>query len=156
MADKTPQTKVATADRRRAGRLYGRESSEITGPLQDASETVRYRAVLNPRDDALMVTAAGVHVAATVALLTFILWPSHLPVLRPGNIPNDILAVAGLVVLIAMQLIGGFRSWVTAYFVSNARDPVPMRAARGLKVAVLTTIVPGKSRWSWCWLPSRR
>jgi cellulose synthase (UDP-forming) len=135
---------LATYERRRAGGLYGRNSSELTGPLQPASDTVRYRKVLTRREDWSMVVAAGLHVATTLALLTYILWPDHLPALRPGNVPVDALAVFGLTVLVLMQLIGGFRSWVTAFFVSNARDPVPMIAPPGLKVAVLTTIVPGK------------
>jgi cellulose synthase (UDP-forming) len=135
---------IATYERRRAGGLYGRESSQLTGPLQPASDTVRYRRVLTRREDRSMVVAAGLHVATTLALLTYILWPSHLPALRPGHIAVDTLAVTGLMVLVLMQLIGGFRSWVTAFFVSNARDPVPMLAPAGLRVAVLTTIVPGK------------
>jgi cellulose synthase (UDP-forming) len=135
---------IATYERRRAGGLYGRDSSELTGPLQPASDTVRYRRVLTRREDWSMVVAAGLHVGTTIALLTYILWPSHLPALRPGHIAVDTLAVTGLMVLVLMQLIGGFRSWVTAFFVSNARDPVPMIAPPGLRVAVLTTIVPGK------------
>jgi cellulose synthase (UDP-forming) len=144
MADERSQVDLEVRERRRAGRLYGRESSEITGPLQPPSNTVRYRRVLTRREDVTMVTVASMHVLATLALLAYILYPSHLPAMRPGHVPVDALAVFGLVVLVLMQLVGGFRSWVTAFFVINARDPIPMRAAPGLKVAVLTTIVPGK------------
>jgi cellulose synthase/poly-beta-1,6-N-acetylglucosamine synthase-like glycosyltransferase len=100
--------------------------------------------VLTRREEIIMSVAAGMHVLTTVALLVYILYPSHWPAMRPGQLGVDVLAVIGLAVLVLLQLIGGFRSWVSAYFVSNARDPIPMRAPTGLRVAVLTTIVPGK------------
>jgi cellulose synthase/poly-beta-1,6-N-acetylglucosamine synthase-like glycosyltransferase len=64
--------------------------------------------------------------------------------MAPGELGVYILAVIGLIILVSLQAIGAFRSWITAYFVGNARDPIPMQPAPGLKVAVLTTIVPGK------------
>jgi cellulose synthase/poly-beta-1,6-N-acetylglucosamine synthase-like glycosyltransferase len=105
---------------------------------------VRYRKVLSPRDHRLVLTAGAVHVTTTVALLAYVLYPPHLPAMAPGELGVYILAVIGLIILVSLQAIGAFRSWITAYFVGNARDPIPMQPAPGLKVAVLTTIVPGK------------
>jgi cellulose synthase (UDP-forming) len=139
--ERIPTTRL---ERRQSGRLYGRESSEITGPLQPSARVVAYRKVLTRRQLVTMVTAGGVHIGTTVALLVYILWPTHLPLLHPGRPVFNTLAVVGLVVLVGLQLIAGFRTWVTTYFLANARDPVPMRPQPGLKVAVLTTIVPGK------------
>ncbi len=134
----------AQDERRQNGRLYGRESSDVTGPLQPPAPVVEYRKVLRRRQLVTMVTAGGVHIGTTVALLVYILWPSHLPLLQPGRPVVNTLAVAGLVVLVGMQLIAGFRTWVTTYFLANARDPIPVHPQPGLTVAVLTTIVPGK------------
>ena len=134
----------AQAERRQSGQLYGRESSDLAGPLHPPAPVVEYREVLTRRQLVTMVTAGGVHIGTTVVLLVYILWPTHLPLLQPGRPVFNTLAVAGLVVLVGMQLIAGFRTWVTTYFLANARDPIPMRPQLGLKVAVLTTIVPGK------------
>lgn len=137
-------TPPVPAERRQSGRLYGRESSELTGPLQPATALVHYRKVLTRRQQVTMTMAGGVHVATTVALLGYILWPTSLPLLEPGRPVFNVLAVAGLVVLVGLQLGAGFRTCVTTYFLANARDPIPMRPQPALKVAVLTTIVPGK------------
>ena len=134
----------ALADRRVKADLYGRGSSEIAGPVRPNTATVRYQKVLSRRDHAVIVSAAAAHVVTTVGLLAFILYPSHLPTMTPGDVGAYVLAVGGLVILVALQAIGAFRSGITAYFASNARDPIPMQAAPGLRVAVLTTIVPGK------------
>jgi cellulose synthase (UDP-forming) len=132
------------SERRQSGRLYGRESSEVAGPLQPAASVVGYQQVVTRHQLVTMVTAGAVHIGTTMALLVYILWPSHLPLLHHGRPVYNILAVAGLGVLVGVLLIAGFRSWVTTYFLANARDPIPMRAQPGLRVAVLTTIVPGK------------
>ena len=132
------------AERRESGRLYGRESSEVAGPLQPSSPLVRYREVLTRRELRTMVAGGAVHLATTLGLILFVLWPSHLPRLSSGNPVVDVLAVVGLVVLVAMQVVAGFRTAVTTWFLAHARDPIPMRAVPGLRVAVLTTIVPGK------------
>jgi hypothetical protein len=52
--------------------------------------------------------------------------------------------ILGVVVMVLMQGIVVLRTWVLAYFAAWSRDPVPMKAQAGLRVAVLTTIVPGK------------
>jgi cellulose synthase/poly-beta-1,6-N-acetylglucosamine synthase-like glycosyltransferase len=49
-----------------------------------------------------------------------------------------------LAAMVLLQLIAGLRTWSLTYFAARARDPVPMKPKAGLRVAVLTTIVPGK------------
>jgi cellulose synthase (UDP-forming) len=131
-------------ERRRSGRLYGRASSEVAGPLRPPAPLVQYRKVLTRRQLVTMVAVGALHIDTSMALVVYILWPAHLPVLRPGQPVANVLAVAGLVVLVALQLTAGFRTWVTTYFLAHARDPIPMCAQPRLKVAVLTTMVPGK------------
>ncbi|MPQ98472.1 glycosyltransferase [Modestobacter sp. I12A-02628] len=130
-------------ERRERGRLYGRASSEVAGPLAPWSPVVRYRAALQPRTRAAMVAAGGVHLATTFALVVVLLWPSHLPVLDDGPLLGAVV-VLGFAVLLLIQAVSAFRTWVATWFLVHARDPIPTQAAPGLKVAVLTTIVPGK------------
>jgi Glycosyl transferase family group 2 len=48
------------------------------------------------------------------------------------------------VLLVAMQLVAAARTWALTYFAAAAQDPIPMAVPPGLRVALLTTIVPGK------------
>ena len=67
-----------------------------------------------------------------------------LPRLLPGRYVDDTLVVVGLLVMVLLQLIVAARTWTLTYFAARARDPIPMKPQPGLRVAVLTTIVPGK------------
>jgi cellulose synthase (UDP-forming) len=140
-----PELDNATGeDRRRPAMLYGRDSSQVAGPLRPASDTVRYQQVLPRRDRVTMLVVAAVQLLVTVGLLGYILWPSHWPEMRPGQPLVDALSLIGLAVMVLIQGLVGFRGFVTTYFLMNTRDPVPMQSRPGMRVAVLTTIVPGK------------
>jgi hypothetical protein len=131
-------------ERRVPRKLYGRNETEITGPLQPASGEVRYRRVLSRRQLVTALSLAGLHITLAAALVVFLLLPSDWPVLRGGEYVRDVVAIAGLVVMVGLQVVVALRTWTLAYFAAHARDPIPMRPQPGLRVAVLTTIVPGK------------
>lgn len=132
------------AERRLSGHVYGRTATEITGPLQPTSGRVRYRTVLTRRQHAQVLAFGWLHVAVAVALAVYLLLPGHLPRVHGHNAVYAIAAFTGLAVMVLLQLIAGLRTWILTHHAARARDPIPMRAIRGLKVAVLTTIVPGK------------
>jgi cellulose synthase (UDP-forming) len=131
-------------ERRVPGALYGRTATEIAGPLQPASGTVGYRRVLTPGQHWTMLGLGSLHIALATALSAFLLLPGALPPLEPGRWLGNGVAVAGLVLMVLLQAVVALRTWVLTFFVARARDPIPMTAPPGLRVAVLTTIVPGK------------
>jgi len=131
-------------ERRLPGKLYGRTATEITGPLQPVTEVVRYRRVLSSGQHRLMLGVASLHIALAAALVVYLLLPGNLPRFRPGQPIANTVMVVGLFLMIGLQLIVGLRTWVLAYFAARACDPVPIPAPPGLRVAVLTTIVPSK------------
>ncbi|HEY6797839.1 MAG TPA: glycosyltransferase family 2 protein, partial [Kineosporiaceae bacterium] len=131
-------------ERRVPGRLYGRTATEITGPLQSPGNQVRYRKVLSRRQHRAMVCLGGLQVAVAIALAVYLLLPDHLPRLRPGDYVGNTVMVLGVILMVILQLIVGTRSWILTYFAAQVRDPIPMRPPSGWRVAVLTTIVPGK------------
>ena len=130
-------------DRREGGRLYGRTATEITGPLQPTSDVVRYQEAMTPRQRRGVLLLGWAHVLVAVALTVVVLVPGHLPLLGVHPVA-DALSVLGVVVMVALQLVTAVRTWTITYHAGRALDPVPMRAKAGLRVAVLTTIVPGK------------
>ncbi|MEV6344331.1 glycosyltransferase family 2 protein [Actinoplanes sp. NPDC051851] len=119
------------------GALYGRTATEITGPLRPAGDRVRYRAAYSRREDGALRALGLTHVLLAVGLTVYLLLPGNLPNLNP-------LSVAGLAVMVVMQVIVALRTCVLTFFAARARDPIPMAPPPGLRVAVLTTIVPGK------------
>lgn len=131
-------------DRRIPGRLYGRTATEITGPLQPASSKVGFREVLTPRQHRAVLALGVVHIGMSAALAVYLLMPAHLPRMLAGRYAGNALAWAGIVVMVVLQLLVGLRTWALCHFAARARDPIPTKAPRGLRVAVLTTIVPGK------------
>ncbi|NAZ80831.1 glycosyltransferase [Kineococcus sp. R8] len=134
---------MPSADRRVPGRLYGRVVTESTGALQPASDTVQYRDAFTPRQRRGVLSLGWLHIATSLALAGYLLLPSNLPGFDGGAL-LDVLTAAGLLVMVALQLIAALRTWTITYHAGQARDPVPMRARTGQRVALLTTIVPGK------------
>jgi len=122
-------------------------ASTITGPLQPAGPRVRYRAVLSHRENITVAVMAGAQLLVVGAFVTYLAWPSHLPVLVGHPLPYRIAAVAGWVCIIVLQLIALAQTASVLHFASRARDPIPMLPQRGLRVAMLTTIVPSKEPW---------
>jgi hypothetical protein len=124
--------------------LYGRTATEITGPLSDGGDRVRFRTVLSAREHVVLLSIGGLHILLAAALAVYLLLPGHLPRLRAGQYLGDSVMVIGLTAMIGLQVIVALRTWVLTFFAAQARDPIPMTARPGLRVAVLTTIVPGK------------
>jgi cellulose synthase (UDP-forming) len=130
-------------ERRQGGRLYGRTATEITGPLQATGSTVRYRAALSRRQQVAVQALGWLHVAVALGLTAVLLVPGDLP-WRGLDPVHNLVAALGLVAMALLQLIAGLRTWTITYHAAQARDPIPMRPPSGLRVAVLTTIVPSR------------
>lgn len=90
-----------------------------------------------------MLAIGGLQIAFALALAVFLALPGNMPRLS-HNVIYDVAAVAGLVIMIGLQIIIALRTWGLVFFAAKARDPIPMVSQPGLRVAVLTTIVPGK------------
>jgi cellulose synthase/poly-beta-1,6-N-acetylglucosamine synthase-like glycosyltransferase len=136
-------TLAVPTERRQSGRLYGRTATEIVGPLQPAAATVQYRDALTRGQRRGVLALGWAHVVVSLALVGYLLVPANLPRWHDDPVV-DVAAVAGFLVLVLLQLIAGLRTWTITYHAGRARDPIPMRPQPGLRVAVLTTIVPGK------------
>ncbi|WP_448641345.1 glycosyltransferase family 2 protein [Geodermatophilus sp. URMC 63] len=143
MSDTGPGPRAGVQERRQSGRLYGRTATEVTGAVQGGEDRVRYRDALTARQRRGVLGLGWFHVVLALALAGYLLLPANLPRLG-GGVLVDALSVAGLVVMVVLQLIAGLRTWTVTYHAGQARDPIPMRPRPGLRVAVLTTIVPGK------------
>ena len=131
-------------ERRVSGKLYGRTATELAGALQAGTDKVRYRPALLPGQKRVLLSIGVLHLTLATALIVYLLLPSHFPRFRADDRLGDVAMATGLLLMIMLQLIVGLRTWVLTFFAARACDPVPMTPSPGLRVAILTTIVPGK------------
>jgi cellulose synthase (UDP-forming) len=130
-------------ERRQDGRLYGRTATELAGPLACAAPRVQYRDALTPAQKWSVTVLGWCHIVLALALTGYLLAPANLPWIGPHPV-TKVATVTGLLLLVALQLVTALRTWTITYHAGRARDPIPMAPRAGLRVAVLTTIVPGK------------
>jgi cellulose synthase (UDP-forming) len=111
---------------------YGRAAT-LTGDLTD-HETVQYVRTLKKGDRIALNIWGGLLTVSSIALIAWIMY---------GTTPS----LVGVVIVVLMILIELVRIAQTAtlwVFAHMAHDPIPMKPLHGLRVAVHTTIVPGK------------
>ena len=140
--DALTQERPIIKKRTRTAFAYDLEASETTGPLQPASNVVKYRKATTKRQFATIVMLGGLHLAYATSLVVFLLLPGNLPL--SGSVPHDLLTGLGLTVMVLLQGVAIVRTWNLMWFATHMREPIPMETQPGLRVAVLTTIVPAK------------
>jgi cellulose synthase/poly-beta-1,6-N-acetylglucosamine synthase-like glycosyltransferase len=91
-----------------------------------------------------MLLLGGLHIALAATLTVFLLLPANLPSLLPGNYVYNTVVIIGLGAMLLLQGIAVLRTGNLIWFGMHMLDPIPMQPQSGLRVAVLTTIVPGK------------
>jgi cellulose synthase (UDP-forming) len=124
--------------------------STATGPLQPASTTMAYRRVFT-RSDNIKLALLGIgHALIVAAFITYLVMPQHLPLLRSWHstsIIYDVGAIIGSSLIILLQFIQLLQTVSVSHYASRCKDPIPMVPQPGLRVAMLTTIVPSKEPW---------
>lgn len=117
--------------------------STITGPLQSGSQ-VRYTDVFSIRQKRTLYALISAQLITGVGFIVWLVWPNHLPVLSEAGwllFATSLAGVALMVAIEAIRLAQGAALWL---FSSFAKDPIPLRPQPGMRIAMLTTIVPNK------------
>lgn len=76
--------------------------------------------------------------------MLWLVWPEHLPVLADAGGPVFAISLVGVFLMVLIELIRMAQGAALWLFSSKAQDPVPLVPPPGLRVAILTTIVPSK------------
>ena len=129
-----------------AKRAYAR-CAEIAGPLDLSPDPrVFFRRVASPGQRAMLTLLALLNALTALAFIGWLLVPAHVPgpgVVGFGGWRLGVARVSFCVVICveSIRLVQNFAVWVFAYAM---KDPVPKALPRGLRIAMLTTIVPSK------------
>jgi cellulose synthase (UDP-forming) len=129
-----------------ARRAYAR-CAELVGPLDFSSDPrVSFRRVASPAQRAVLTILAVFNALTALAFIGWLLLPAHVPgpgVVGFGGWRLGVARVSFCIVICveSIRLVQNFAVWV---FALAMKDPVPKAAPAGLRVAMLTTIVPSR------------
>jgi cellulose synthase/poly-beta-1,6-N-acetylglucosamine synthase-like glycosyltransferase len=119
--------------------------SQLTGvPAEVGGESVvRFRRVASRRDGAALVPLVTLTVTFATLFYVWLFLPDHLPLYQmglPARIGEWVMVATTLLIEALRVLMTGTLCWSAL----RARDPIPMAVDPTLRVAFVTTIVPGK------------
>jgi cellulose synthase/poly-beta-1,6-N-acetylglucosamine synthase-like glycosyltransferase len=130
-----------------AARRHYVGSATVTRTPQPPSGPYRvaFRAVASVRERLVLTGLVAINAVTALVFIGWLLLPEHRPGYA-GTLPDALLWTArvGFVLVVAVEvvrLVQNVAVWVYAF---HAKDPVPVDPPIGWRVAVLTTIVPGK------------
>ena len=115
--------------------LYSPITSSISGKLTKRNK-LGFRSILTRRDRVILGLFSLFLTASTLVVLSLLF--------TSLAIHFSIAALVLVLMIGAVELIRFIQSLTLIIFASKAKDPIPMEPGKGLRVAVLTTIVPGK------------
>ena len=135
------------ARRNKAVRRIYAACSEIAGPLDFSPDPwVEFRPVATISQRVTLTLLVALNALTGLVFIGWLLMPAHVP--GPGvlGIGGWKLAVArfSFCVVVAVELIRLVQNFAVWVFASKAANPVPKAPQAGLRVAMLTTIVPAK------------
>ncbi|MCL2788540.1 MAG: glycosyltransferase [Micrococcales bacterium] len=127
-----------------AGRSLYLGASTITGPLVD-SNRVHYRKVMSRGERFKLGGIIALNLLFGVGFVVWLLLPWHLPMPGEGISPVALLSgYLAITMVVGVEVVRVLQTSSLWIFGTVAQDPVPMVPEPGLRVAVLTTIVPSK------------
>jgi cellulose synthase/poly-beta-1,6-N-acetylglucosamine synthase-like glycosyltransferase len=123
-------------------------TATAAGPLQPAAEGVQrvaFRHVASLRERLALTALIGLNATTAILFIVWLLRPEHIPGFH-GQLPAALLWTArfGFVLVIGVEVLRLLQNFAVWTFAIHAKDPVPVDPPIRLRVAMLTTIVPGK------------
>jgi cellulose synthase (UDP-forming) len=130
-------------------RLAYAKCGATAGPLvapRHSQAAVEFRHVVSPAARLVLTLLVLANSAAGLLLVGWLLLPQHVPGAGVIGLGGWQTAAArlGFCVVVGVELIRLAQNVVVWVFAFNAKDPVPVDPPVGLRVALLTTIVPSK------------
>jgi cellulose synthase (UDP-forming) len=120
----------------------------ITGRLDRSRDpVVRFRRVATVSERVRLTVLVLLNLATATAFVAWLLLPAHIPghgIVGLGGQWRISVARFAFCIVVVVELIRATQNFAIWVFSFAARDPVPKALPAGLRVALLTTIVPSK------------
>jgi cellulose synthase/poly-beta-1,6-N-acetylglucosamine synthase-like glycosyltransferase len=130
-----------------AARRHYLSAATAAGPLQPAETgaRVRFRPVASRRERLALAGLVLLNAATATLFIVWLLRPEHIPGFT-GHLPPAMLWTArfGFGLVVGVELIRLLQNLAVWVYTMHAKDPIPVDPPIGWRVAMLTTIVPGK------------
>lgn len=125
------------------------DCGEVAGPVitpARADQPVAFRRVGSAGTRTVLGFLVLLNLATGLIFIGWLLLPKHVPGALASTLPTWQLTISriGFCLVIGVELIRLLQNVAVWVFAFNAKDPIPMDPPIGLRVAVLTTIVPSK------------
>jgi hypothetical protein len=122
------------------------DSFDVAGPLTaaiQADQPVRFRSVVSRKERWVLTLLVLLNLVTGVGFIGWLLLPWHVPGWSGGlsGVPL-VAALVGFCLVVAVELMRLAQNAAMWVFAFHAKDPVPVEPPVGLRVALLTTIVP--------------
>ena len=144
-SEQPPDRRQRNVRARRAYAACGTTAGPLVAP-RHPDAAVEFRHALSPASRLILTLFVLVNSAAGLLFIGWLLLPAHVPGPGVTGIGNwqTTAARLGFCVVVGVELIRLAQNVVIWVFAFHAKDPVPVDPPVGLRVALLTTIVPSK------------
>lgn len=120
------------------------DAVDIAGPLSAPTGRVEHRDALSRREKLTASLLIAINILAGVIFIGWLVQPEHLPAGSTFGRTGTVVSLVSFGFLVQLELVRMLQGATLWVFTMRAKDPVPVQPPVGLRVAVLTTIVPGK------------
>jgi cellulose synthase/poly-beta-1,6-N-acetylglucosamine synthase-like glycosyltransferase len=123
-------------------------TATAAGPLQPAAgdaQPVVFRHVASGRERLALSALVALNATTAIVFIVWLLRPEHVPGFA-AELPAAVLWTArfGFALVVGVEVIRLLQNFAVWVYAVNAKDPIPVDPPIGWRVAMLTTIVPGK------------
>lgn len=105
---------------------------------------MQFKRVATRKAQRLLAFVSCLAGGASLCFLAILFWPGHYPDIHQRTFIGALVACVGYTLVVTLESARILQSFVLAKFARNMYDPVPVIPQTGLRIAVLTTIVPEK------------
>ena len=120
---------------------YGDAHTTIAGELTSAGPIVAYRPVATSGEIRVLALISGFIAFSGIGFIAWLAWPSE----SASTGPVAVVIIGMMIIIESIRLL---QSGTLAVFAWKAQEAVPQVAPDGLRVALMTTMVPSKEPWS--------
>ena len=132
--------KLATLRMKIIRNILYKDTSALVGSQEEGNE-IHYTNVFSRTERWMLWVFTVLNVITTLGLIGWMLWPTHF---RDSKFPSNVTSLVITILIAITEFIRFVQSATLIFYAQQAKDPIALKPKPGKRVAILTTIVPGK------------